>query len=269
MDRATHGCRPEAISSLDVMIAILPDPVHTQMALRFDRGIDSLEDELGQLGWVYDRSWLPWENTGHNAADRWQDRRTDDHLQHSIESLPGVVLFRQRSPDQERRALAVLVVGDTPTGGVNATQFSRAMQLWQQPCDLVHAKCAPSQPPKLAIFGPTFSGSLPSLHSLLYESLSHTVCGTKDHVSIMVTSGTVSDAQTLEADPFSSCAAVALQQESFAVDTGYLAEHLAQFEPHRRFGRKPYRAPERAGNLVWGAGRILLRSDAAYELSAL
>ena len=34
VDKTSHGCRPGALEGMDVMLAVLPDPVHTQMALR-------------------------------------------------------------------------------------------------------------------------------------------------------------------------------------------------------------------------------------------
>ena len=223
----SRGCSPASVADAEIMVAILPDPVHTQLALRFDRGIDNIENELGQLGWVYDRSWLPWENVGRKPADRWQDQRTDDHLQRAVETLPGVLLFRGRK-EGERKPLIVLLVGDAPTGGVNAEQFSQAIGFWRQPCGLIHQTCLDQPKTNLPILGPTFSGSMPSLHQLLHANLPESLC-TGRPLAVTISSGTVSDSQTLEEAPALPCASISIHQETLAVDAGYLAKHLHQY----------------------------------------
>ena len=251
VDAKSHGCTPGALADAEIMLAILPDPVHTQLALRFDRGVDNIENELGQLGWVYDRSWLPWENVGRKPADRWQDRRTDDHLQRAIETLPGVLLFRGRK-EGERKPLIVLLVGDAPTSGVNAEQFSQAMEFWRQPCGLVHQTCLDVPRTHLPILGPTFSGSEPSLHQLLHQNLTQSLC-TGQPLSVTISSGAVSDSQALEQSPALPCSTISVHQESFAVDAGYLAKHLHQFtgsvvnlsERETSFGGRPVFSADR------------------------
>ena len=240
------------MADAEIMLAILPDPVHTQLALRFDRGVDNIENELGQLGWVYDRSWLPWENTGRKPADRWQDRRTDDRLQRAVETLPGVLLFRGRK-EGERKPLIVLLIGDAPTGGVNAEQFSQAIEFWRQPCALVHQNCGDVPRTHLPILGPTFSGSEPSLHQLLHQNLTQSLC-TGQPLSVTISSGSVSDSQTLEETPVLPCATISIHQESLAVDAGYLAKHLHQFtglivnlsERETSFGGRPVFSTDRS-----------------------
>ncbi len=127
-----------------VIIAVVPDPVHTHLALRFDREMDTIGDSLQQLGWIYDRSWLPWDNTAHKAPDRWEARTFDSAAQSARESLPGVLLFRPMNgaafgPDTKKppsQHLIVLLVGEKPTSGVNAGQLEQALNYWAAPATL-------------------------------------------------------------------------------------------------------------------------------------
>lgn len=140
------------------MIAIEPDPVHTHLPLFFDRGIDALEDALQASGYQYQSNWLPWSPPSFDSSSRdhftgQEERRL--FLQ-GRESYPGVILFRATEPTD--KSLAVFVVADSPTGGIDQTQFEEALAQIQS---LVHDQ------DELSILGPTFSGSGRSLRELL------------------------------------------------------------------------------------------------------
>jgi hypothetical protein len=202
-----------------VVIAVLPDPVHTQLALRFDESVDELENSIQDLGWIYDRAWLPWDGKPHEDETDFDKRMENKSGQEGYERSPGAILFRAAldpGTSKPPPPLIVLVVGDTPTGGVDRTSFRNAIEIWQQltgwknyfrgkssgPDDASN----PSDASELDILGPTYSGSVPSLKALLREITSHLgseetedgyFCPTGKLFTVNVSSGTISDENEL------------------------------------------------------------------------
>jgi len=226
-------CPETSGRKLYVAIAILPDPVHTHLALRFDRGIDDIEDAMQDLKWTFDHSWLPWDKKVYPATDRYEDREQDSAEQRGREQNPGVLMFRGPDVEQPQSELVVLVVGDTPTAGVNPGQFKQAMKWWRS---LAGTKTA--DPKELAILGPTFTGSVQSLRHLLVKDLGGTEQGnttdcrtyTPPHVDIA--SGTVSSGDRmagLEAITDYCGHLVASDVASFGIDLSYQSSQLAHF----------------------------------------
>jgi len=148
---ATHG---------NYMIALLPDPVHTHLALTFDRLTEAIVHAATHADFGYDSSWLPWEN--HEPAySRLADQLVGEEIRSAREEQPGLLLFRNiRTPNAYRDALGIFVVGETPTGGVNKTQFQHALA-WMRSLDPNYDKHP------LRILGPYTSGSYDSLQQLL------------------------------------------------------------------------------------------------------
>ncbi|HMJ20415.1 MAG TPA: hypothetical protein VK513_00860, partial [Terriglobales bacterium] len=95
--------RAAAFSSTDAMyeeppeiiLATVPDPVHTHGALLFDRSIDAIEDALQDSGWDYQGSWMPW-STGTDKAESAtiEDAEEERLFKGGREQYPGVILFR-------------------------------------------------------------------------------------------------------------------------------------------------------------------------------
>ena len=186
-----------------VVIAVLPDPVHTQLALRFDQSADELQSSMQDLGWTYDRAWLPWDNKDQwEDAQNFNDRTKNRVAQEYYGTSPGVILFRGSSNGDPKQPLIVLVVGDTSTGGVDPAQFRNAIRIWQELTgwnNYFHGKKLRLGTPQVAdastlmILGPTYSGSAPSLKSLLREltqqagtpaDLGDYACPAKDLISL-------------------------------------------------------------------------------------
>ena len=200
-----------------VVIAVLPDPVHTQLSLRFDESVDELENSIQDLGWIYDRAWLPWDSKDHDEESDREKRMENKSSQEGYESSPGALLFRaalEPGAVQPLPPLIVLVVGDTPTGGVDRTSFRNAVGIWQQLTgwnNYFGGKSGEdpsylSDASELNILGPTYSGSVPSLKALLREITSHVgsretddgyFCPTDHNFTVTVSSGTISDEDEL------------------------------------------------------------------------
>jgi hypothetical protein len=230
---ATSGVKADPAYRPKVMIAVLADPVHTELALRFDEAIDELQSTMQDLGWTYDQSWLPWDGKSREEDADFDKRRANATARAKYEDSPGVILFRgQINGEEPSQPLVVLIVGDTPTGGINAVQFGAAIKVWKKltgwdnyfgggsggfgggaggfgggaggPADTKN----PSDAATLSILGPTFSGSMPSLQAMLREVTAKAgavkpiagsmyYCPAK-RFDVSVVSGTVSDSEALK-----------------------------------------------------------------------
>jgi hypothetical protein len=188
--------------SIEVMIAIEPDPVHTHLALWFDRDMDALEDALQDSGWQYQSSWLPWSPVSSpTTGDHFVDREQERLFLEGREDFPGVLLFRpgpggscpkrqgaapakntsiDAGGDIKCHPLAVFLVGNSPTAGIDRTQFLAALDRLK--------KLSPDQS-ELRILGPSFTGSCESLRDLLNA----TEVVNASLKQITVASGSVSD----------------------------------------------------------------------------
>jgi hypothetical protein len=86
-------------------------------------------------------------------------RKKSESEKRNREMLPGLLLFRRGSNDA---ALAIFLVGETPTRGIDRYQFAAAS------CYVKHLQ--EKEPRGLRILGPTFSGSFDSLDAALRDS---------------------------------------------------------------------------------------------------
>jgi hypothetical protein len=162
------------------VIAILADPVHTHLALSFDRAVEALQQAAQRMGYGFDRAILPWDVNPASNSDDIEKRQAAQQEQRERESYPGLLIFRE-GPDlraQREKAerdrnecvethgepLFVLVVGESPTGGLRKRQFNKALQMMKD----IAGETARSEWP-LKILGPTFSGSLESLNAQLQQ----------------------------------------------------------------------------------------------------
>jgi hypothetical protein len=188
-------------ATVQAMIAIVPDPLQTHMALTFDRSIEAIQLAAGSENYVMDRYWLPWDLDGsRNWIDYGSQVRWDeDHAER--EKQPGLLLFRNnpscgkdsytnKCPD----VLYVFVVGETSTTGINGTQFRRATEYWQEICKARINGCVKAD--HIRIMGPTFSGSLASLRQLTEQR------NRLQSLSFRIYSGTVSSREAIENQQF-------------------------------------------------------------------
>lgn len=109
----------------EAMIAFVPDPIHTHLALWFDRKIDAIQQALqdqssGQSGgWLYTSQWLPSDPVPYDAAEEPIDRTNLRTFGVGMETAPGVLIFRTNDFQKlgKERFLLVYLVGESPTGG--------------------------------------------------------------------------------------------------------------------------------------------------------
>jgi hypothetical protein len=229
-----------------VMIAILPDPVHTQLALSFDERVDELQNSMQDLGWTYDRAWLPWDNKEHKEDDDFDKRRENGSALEEYEKSPGVLLFRANPDNDQPKPLIVLVVGDTPTGGVHKIPFRNAIEIWKQLTGWDQSMTEENGQASLSILGPSFSGSIASLRAMLHEltfeasGLTDTrpkvgrdwyFCPEKGRLTIRIASGSVSSSEKLGSlsTPGDPCGKLNIRAVSMEVDGRYEDDRIFQF----------------------------------------
>jgi len=146
-----------SLQNVDFLIATVPDPSRTHLSLVFDRELEAVMSAAEDSGYDFDRFWLPWRTeTVPETADP-DLRKRNAAEKEKRESMPGLLFFREDS--DPTKALAVFLVGETPTDGVDRHQFQKA-------ADYIH-RFSPTQ--KLMILGPTFSGAFPSLDRAIKE----------------------------------------------------------------------------------------------------
>jgi hypothetical protein len=149
------GLRPHFV------IATLPDPLHTHFSLLFDRLVEAIQQAAQDEGYDYDSSWLPWETEEPVALSRLEDRDKEEDRKAKREDQPGILLFRNTRGSPFEKGLIVFVVGEESTRGIHRKQFENAIA-W---IDALRAQGIKDTP--VALLGPTFSGSFPSLSQLL------------------------------------------------------------------------------------------------------
>jgi hypothetical protein len=168
-DSSANGAAPkprDADFRPNFIIATLPDPLHTHFALLFDRFVEAIQEGGQDEGYEYDSSWLPWETEEPSLALLSDQDEAEDRKENR-EDQPGVLLFRKSRPTNRgpqapyQEGLIIFVVGEEPTGGIHRAQFNNAVA-WIAALEKDRTQLAP-----VAILGPTFSGSFPSLAQLL------------------------------------------------------------------------------------------------------
>ncbi len=145
------------------LIATVPDPFDSGFGYAFDQVVEAVQRAVEADDYVIDRAWLPWRRA---ASGRPADPRL--HERH-----PGLVLFRDDNPPTkasqrggrlQRRLLALLLVGETATAGINRFAFRNAVRV-------IHS-CPghKEEGNRIRVLGPHFSGSAVSLGLALQET---------------------------------------------------------------------------------------------------
>jgi hypothetical protein len=162
----------------DFAIALVPDPVHTHLAPDFDRATEVIQEALQDDGYTYVRSVMPWDAASHPESDEVINRVNARIYEEKTEEYSGLMVFQAKKP------YFVFVVGESPTGGINARQFRDAIQRILETAGWQNI-------PSLRILGPNFSGSLKSLGQLLKEQRS-------TYATASVHSGTITGEENIE-----------------------------------------------------------------------
>ncbi len=102
--RANHWNVPEsAQSTLKFIIASLPDPVHTHMALLFDRKIETIQRSAQANGDLVSRAWMPWDISSQNESPDFALRLAQTKYRDHVESLPGLMIFHKSKANSDAK----------------------------------------------------------------------------------------------------------------------------------------------------------------------
>jgi hypothetical protein len=164
------------------VIATLPDPIRTHLALMFDRMAEAIQQAAQDECYSYEASWLPWDDDEEKHLLLADDDRAS-YRKDLVEAQPGILVFRHNlsadpnKPCYETAAhssnnpllpyqdgLIVFIVGEDPTKGIHADQFTNALAWIDQLKGLNKNNRA-----RTVLLGPSFSGSFPSLAKLLSD----------------------------------------------------------------------------------------------------
>jgi hypothetical protein len=170
---ATEETKPESgllPKDIDILVATVPDPLHTLLNLQFDRTIDAIQQAAQDQGYTYDSSWLPWKAEAAEYSGL-SDQNAENQDATQRELCPGLILFRQsmhrstaqRYDDTYTHGLFVFLVGEKPTTGINRVQWDNALKWIQGHADKKDTDRA------LRVLGPSFSGSAPSVARALVD----------------------------------------------------------------------------------------------------
>ncbi len=219
------------------VIATVPDPVHTHLGLSFDRNIEAVTKAAQEAGFLFSRATMPWENGDHPDTPDLMLRIAGQLYQEHKEDYPGLMIFRdvQGAPalthaDHAKRnvhvtaakTLFVLVVGETPTGGIHKEQFKNALRMIQ---GILGKDEIPEDLKHLRILGTTSSGSLASLEQILQMELGGQ--SRQNFGKILIHSGTASSwASTQEFRNFLKHWDSNAEFTTFQESDGYADEHF-------------------------------------------
>ena len=149
------------------LIATVPDPLHTRMALYLDFQIEAIERSLQDAGWEFAGQWLPWNDHFSGSERDINQRRRQRRLQALGEEMPGVLVFRAVGGEfPARRLLFVWLVPETATSGIAGRPFRAALKLADA---FTSREQFTSGEKKVGLLSPTFSGSFSSLTFLVKE----------------------------------------------------------------------------------------------------
>jgi hypothetical protein len=149
---------------MQCLVAIVPDPIDSHLQLTFDGALAAITRALEQHEYVLDRHDLPW-------SKEIRDRPITGQREVVKYRQPGAVLFRRQRTSSTGKAgsecelLMLLLVGETPTGGVRSRSFCAALDFvtaWEA----VVAEASPGSwhpPLSIRVLGPSFSGSAHSM----------------------------------------------------------------------------------------------------------
>jgi hypothetical protein len=156
------------------LIATVPDPQTTNLALAFDRALESIVWAVGDTGYTLEQYWIPWKAGQEAELSSLADRKCHERELRKTHDDPGVLIFRKLTSKPE--FLVIFVIGESPSAGINLAALDRVLGQIQGVVSDVK------------IVGPTFSGSLEPLGS--YLSAFRPTSGAA-HLSFRLISGTV------------------------------------------------------------------------------
>jgi hypothetical protein len=118
---------------IHAVIAVVPDPIHSHLALEFDRTIDSLMQAAADHRYLASNYWLPWRppttaGSSESSADQSNESKSQEQ--------PGLIVLKFSPPAPERNSgqtsyysvIYLFLVGESPATGMNGPQLRNALK---------------------------------------------------------------------------------------------------------------------------------------------
>jgi hypothetical protein len=158
-------CLKDLPGSVFPVIATIADPIRTHLRLWTDRTIEALQTAAAEVGYIPYMQALPW------PAPTSSTNQPSQRSQYGPrQKYPGVLVFRNSNEKKIAPSgtifadyLAVLVVPETPAGGIDQETFYAALHIIDK---IPKAKGDDSKTPTVLVAGPNFSGSVSSLQDI-------------------------------------------------------------------------------------------------------
>lgn len=202
---------------ITAIIAAVPTPVHSRLALQFDRTLDAILEAAADNDYVQSYYWLPWMNAGESAKQESGGDATNESERKERERQPGLIILKQVPPrplaesDCKLRANAptafcrvlddayyhvvyLFLVGNTPVEGMDGYQLNRAFRYERALQNLpgLSVRFSMKQAGEVDIIGSEASGSAASMR----EAIAHALpTGTRE-ADVHIAGGTSTDLAT-------------------------------------------------------------------------
>ncbi|MGA3235246.1 MAG: hypothetical protein ABSG03_03000 [Bryobacteraceae bacterium] len=165
------------------IIAAVPDPVHTHLALTFDRSVEAILQAAADNEYVSSYYWLPWKNRGgvlKAAESRWDVEPGHDPER---ERQPGLIVLEHVPAGSEasdssvsfRQVIYLFLVGEAPTKGIDGFQLQNAFLYETELKSAIGDQFSTGAGNRLAMVGPTYSGSVASLSAAIERARSKSI----------------------------------------------------------------------------------------------
>lgn len=144
-----HWGIPESLPSgakprITTVIATVPDPIHSHMALEFDRVMDAYTLAAADSGYLTSYSWLPWDSSDRVVAKDAEGQKQTFTTTSSKQQWPGLMILKHVAattpsggkgdsiPVREQNfdeVIYAFLVGESPALGINGVQLNNAIAL--------------------------------------------------------------------------------------------------------------------------------------------
>ncbi len=176
--RGHWGLPKEKLPGLKVktIIATVPDPVHSHLALTFDRTIDALLEAAADNGYVSTYYWLPWRSRSGQAKQTEASANGEIDHNPERERQPGLIVLKYvpseteetKSPESGNQVIYLFLVAETPTQGVDGFQLENAFLYEDDLAKGIDGQFSRgATDDETAIVGPQYSGSAASLRTAI------------------------------------------------------------------------------------------------------
>jgi hypothetical protein len=221
------------------IIATVPDPAHTHMAMQFDRRIDAILQAASDNEYVSSYYWLPWKNrvVTVKAEDSFGDAEPGHDPER--ERQPGLIVLkhvpntnaRNHRTDSAQEAYAQVIylflVAESPTLGVDGFQLRNAFRYENEMETELRSKFTPhpltfsaGKSGHIAIIGPVYTGSAGSFRAGLDEAVTSRTLPSGQVFDIAAETSTQLALNTLSS-PGAKAGSAKLNYLSFALNTKY------------------------------------------------